>query len=282
MLRRAHLALSIAALACCFAGCAGARTDESDDPDVSEGALGDGWESVGLGVSYKKTGDGDAVFIAYGGYSVKDEWSRAWTTELHKQKLKALGVGHLYAVKGPNDAGYNAREIANSKLAAHLLAGRAAAAPFILVAAHSSGSYVAHELLADLYRTNAPLDTAGATRGKVVYANLDGGGAGLDQHIVGQLRRVAFVYAEDTKLGAGRSANAGAAESLGAAYGHTTLRIVDDHSGCHSGARWCLHDMLVTTRPHDPDRFDLARDYTDFAGRPVQVGWIDALASSLR
>jgi hypothetical protein len=34
--------------------------------------------------------------------------------------------------------------------------------------------------------------------------------------------------------------------------------------------------------PHDPARFDLVRDYTDFAGRPVQDGWIRVLEPSLR
>ena len=44
----------------------------------------------------------------------------------------------------------------------------------------------------------------------------------------------------------------------------------------------CLHDLLITTRPHNPNAFDLVRDYTNFVGRPVQTGWIRALESSLR
>ena len=43
----------------------------------------------------------------------------------------------------------------------------------------------------------------------------------------------------------------------------------------------CLHDLLITTRPHNPNAFDLVRDYTNFVGRPVQTGWIRALESSL-
>ena len=57
-------------------------------------------------------------------------------------RLKQLGVGHIFAVKGPRDAGYNAAEVGNSKLAAKLVAGGneslAKKAPFIFIAAHSS------------------------------------------------------------------------------------------------------------------------------------------------
>ncbi len=95
------------------------------------------------------------------------------------------------------------------------------------------------------------------------------------------LKKIAFVWAEDTTLSHGRSANSGGMESLGEDHARSGLRLVVDHSGCHSGAKWCLHDLLITTRPHDPNTFDLARDYTDFTGRPVQDGWIRALEGSL-
>lgn len=70
--------------------------------------------------------------------------------------------------------------------------------------------------------------------------------------------------------------------SLAAAFGTSATRLDGTGSGCHSGAKWCLHDLVITTRPHNPATFDLRRDYTDFAGHPVQTAWIDALASSLR
>lgn len=170
--------------------------------------------------TYKHVGDGDAVWIGYGGYSVQTDWSCAWSEELHRTRLRALGVGHLYAVKGPNDPGYRNREVANTALGAHLTAGPGPDAPFVLVAAHSSGTYVAHELFGQLKDRGA---ATSALRKKIVYAN-----------------------------------------------------------GCHSGAKWCLHDLVITTRPHDPATFDLRQDYTDFANRPVQTAWIDALSGSLR
>ena len=273
--RRRYLPFVLAAVVATLAGCA-ANTDDPDTEQGSAEALTDGWTSLGTGVAYKDTGDGDGVWIGYAGYSVQQDWSIAWTEELHRTKLKALGVGHLYAVKGPNDAGYNAREIANTKLGAHLIAGPGDSASFILVAAHSSGTYVAHELLGQLEDRGS--DTA-ALRKKIVYANLDGGGTGFTESIASSLKHTAFVYAQDPV--AGSSANASVMQSLAPAYGTTAIRVNGAGSHCNSSARWCLHDLLITTKPHNPAMYDLHDDYTDFDDRPVQSQWIDALASHL-
>lgn len=255
---------SIAFVAACGGG------TMQDDAVSGDDALTSDWTPVGTGVAYKNTGSGAAVWIGYAGYSVKDTWSCAWTSELDRVRLAHLGIGHLYCVQGPRDAGYDAREIGNSKLAAHLAAGPAADAPFVLVAAHSSGAYVADELLRDL-----PPETLA----KVVYANLDGGG--IDASLVRGMKHAAFVYAQDTTLGSGLSANAGFMQSQGSELSSPAIRVRQDHSGCNSGAKWCLHDLVITTKPHDPNRFDLEDDYTDFAGRPVQTAWIDAIATYL-
>jgi hypothetical protein len=71
--------------------------------------------------------------------------------------------------------------------------------------ARVSGSYVARELFGQVF--DGTHDPEHELANKVVY--------------------VAFVWAEDTKLSQGRSAN---------------------------GAKWCLHDLLITTRPHDAAR----------------------------
>ena len=280
--RLRHLRLLLAAPALlALAACAGPdpATGEIEvgEDEGAQTVAADGWSSVGAGVAYRRVGEGDAVFVAFGGYSARDAWVRAWASELARARLGELGVGHLYAVRGPSDPGYRAREIGNSALAAHLARGAGPDAPFVLVAAHSSGAFVAHELLGAL-RTSGER----ALLGKLVYANLDGGGSGLARELVRGLRRAAFVYAVDPTLGAGRSANAGAAESLASAYGSAPVKLTVRGSGCRSGAKWCLHDLLVTTRPHDPGAYDLARDYTHFDGRPVQTGWVDALTEDLR
>jgi hypothetical protein len=261
-------------------GCSVDSPDEEGEESLSEDALVAGYTSLGLGVAYKELeGGGDAIFIGYGGYSVQQDWSCKWADALLDAKLKELGVGHVYAVKGPNQPGYGAREIANTKLGAHLLAGPGPNAPFVLVAAHSSGSYVAHELFQQLANRGADTEDL---RSKIVYANLDGGGSGLSDAIASSLRRVAFVWAEDPAKG--RSSNASTMIALGSAFGSPAIRVDGAQSGCHRSAKWCLHDLVITTRPHNPATFDLRQDYSSFVGGPgraVQTQWIDALAPFL-
>ena len=265
-------------------GCSGTGTEDS--PASTDGeeasALTGGWSSPGNGVAYRSTGAGDGVFIGYAGYSVSLANSVAWVGALSATRLEALHVGHLYAVRGPSDAGYNNKDIANTHLASHLVGvdGPGHAAPFVLVGAHSSGTMVAHELFGQVIEGAG--DPKHVLEGKIVYANLDGGQSGLNARILSSLKRIEFVWAEDTTLSHGRSTNSGGMEALGQEHGGSGLRLVVDRSGCHSGAKWCLHDLLITTRPHNPDTFDLVRDYTDFVGRPVQDKWIRAVESSLR
>jgi hypothetical protein len=254
-------------------GCAADVSPEGEEETLSEDALVAGYAVIGHGVAYKKVqGGGDAVFIAYGGWSVKLDWSCKWSDALLAAKLAQLGVGHIYAVKGPDQPSYAAREIGNTKLGAHLLAGPATNAPFVLVAAHSSGAYVAHELLDQLADRGASTEPL---RSKMVYANLDGGGSGFTNAIASSLRHTAFVWAEDPAKG--KSANAGTMVALGNAFGSPAIRVDGSQSGCNRSAKWCLHDLVITTRPHNPATFDLQKDYTSFVGRPVQTQWIDAL-----
>lgn len=87
------------------------------------------------------------------------------------------------------------------------------------------------------------------------------------------------MYAQDPTLGSGLSKNSGSAIGLGMAYAihATTFKVVVPGTGCRSGAGWCLHDVVITHRPHNPLSYDLARDYTDFVDRPVTTEYLDAL-----
>jgi hypothetical protein len=224
---------------------------------------------------------GQGIAIVYGGYTAQLTWVESWATELWKQRLAALGVGHVYAVQGPKDDSYSAQEIANSALARHLLERLPGPDAPIIVAAHSSGSFVAHELFGHLFVRG--LDPEQRTRGRIVYYNLEGGGLGLDEVLVGSLKRAYFVTATDPVTKA-RAQNAGTAESLGATYpsaGGTLMLEVPD-SGCAATAgRWCLHDAVVNTRPMNPTSYDLEHDYQLFspAPRAVQTGWLDRTAA---
>lgn len=259
-------------------GCTRVGPDGFEQPEVDptfDGGKADSvdsaWTGVGLGVEYQRVNTGNGVLVAYGGYTARMSYSAAWATELVDQELGALGVGQIYAVKGPADPGYDAREIGNSKLRAHLKTVDDGMAP-IFVVAHSSGSYVAHELFQQMVARG---ETGVLSR--VRYADLDGGGSGLDDEIVDGMASIAFVYARDPV--AGDSRNASTARYLGDAYAPkaSAVRVTVDQTGCDVGAGWCMHDVVITHRPHDPEHFDLARDYTDFAGRPVTTEYFGAI-----
>jgi hypothetical protein len=235
--------------------------------------LGGGWTPVGFGVEYQRVNTGNAILIAYGGYTAHLSYSAAWASELVDVELGAADVGQIYAVQGPADPGYDGREIGNSKLRAHLATIDDGHSP-IYVIAHSSGSYVAIELLSQLH-------AAGNTNvlGRIMYACLEGGGSGLTTEIVDELRQITFVYAHDPTLSSGYSENTSAEQALGSQYAPhaTTFEVVVPSTGCDNDAGWCLHDVVITHRPHDPSSYDLADDYTDFAGRPLTTEYLAPL-----
>ena len=134
---------------------------------------------------------------------------------------------------------------------------------------------MAHELLADLEAQGAP---GAALLARTVYFDLDGGESGLTPELVGHLRRAYFVYADDSTTGT-RSANAATMIALGTRYADKggVLAVNAARSGCRAGAKWCLHDALVTERPHNPDTFDLEKDYQGFLpDRPAAVAYLSA------
>ena len=243
--------------------------DEPADGEqiVLEDGKADGstWTSIGTGVVYQRQNTGTAVLIAYGGYTARIVDSAAWASELVDARLGAADVGHVYAVKGPADAAYAAREIANSKLRASL-ASVAAGSSKIYIVAHSSGAFVAHELLQQL-QTHADADTLA----RIAYADLDGGGSGLSTAIVESLGGIAFVFARDPV--AGQSRNASTMRASADTYDVPAFEVLVPSTGCISS--WCMHDVVITHRPHNPNSFDLARDYADFVNRPVTTEYFD-------
>ena len=256
-------------------GGAGAPSDAPPGPPpVAPGP----WVTIGNGVKYKFTGGGASALLVYGGYSALVDYSQGWADELVRARGTALGIGHLYAIAGPNTPGYDNLEIANSALVAHLAApGRADVAPRIVIAAHSSGTFVSAELLGMMVAGRAGFPSSALAH--VTLYNLDGGG-GVPGSTLAKLSRAYFVYACDAVTGS-CSHNATAMQSLGAthaAYGGALL-VHADGSGCQ--ATWCLHDTLVIDKPHNPSMYDLARDYTDFTGgRNVVTSYLDTLAAT--
>lgn len=222
------------------------------------------WNLVSFGITTKDVDTGSNIAIAYGGYTATDEDSQAWITELTRVRLASLGVGRIYAVRGPKDADYSSREIGSSTLAAALAANTSAEK--IVVVAHSSGGFVADELF-----TFASNDVMA----KITYFNLDGGSWSMNSAMVAKMRGVTICDAHDPV--AGNSENTSSDETLHASLEGSHLYTVDaTGSGCNVGAGWCLHDTLIIDKPHDPATYDLALDYTDFtSGRHVVTSYLD-------
>lgn len=265
------------ALAACTTTAPSMDGDDSGDDDGKADGFGTSdsrWLGVGLGVEYQQVNTGNAILIAYGGYTAKLAYSAAWSEELVDARLGEAGFGRIYAVQGPKDASYAAREIGNSKLRKHLLTIDDGTSPIIIVA-HSSGTFVAHELLEQL-------DANGNTEilSRISYANLDGGGSGLDEDIAGELGKLEFVYAHDPA--AGYSENNATAKALASEYAPKAkaFEVEVTGTGCHSGAGWCMHDALITHKPHNHDTYDLADDYVDFANRAPTIEYLEPFIPS--
>ena len=152
----------------------------------------------------------------------------------------------------------------------------------IIVAAHSSGAYVAHALLQDLY-DGAGIDSAGVTFGKIVYFNLDGGiGAGgsgvlITQKMVDRLVHVYGVYAFDPTY-AIYSPNKAEMVDLGALFGSKSSSMEISARGCGCTGIWCVHETLINQRPYNTTTFDLKNDYGNInAAHPVTTKYLDVV-----
>jgi hypothetical protein len=232
--------------------------------------------SVGFGGASKDTENplGNSMLIAYAGYNVDLASAEAWATALYRATLEARGVRHIWAVQGPADPSYSQLEIGNSKIASALIPLVSSGTHFILAIGHSSGSFVAHELLGQLATGADPGDV---TKDKVVYFDLDGGG-GITQAAIDRLRRAYFVGSHDSTT---NSPNHADMMSLGSMYAAEGGFYDNDasKSGCDVGALWCVHVTLINTKPHDPTTADPLKDYSDFVSRPVCTSYIEAKAT---
>lgn len=238
--------------------------DASPPRDGGDAGAATPWATFAAGIAARQTGAGGGgardVAVVYGGYGATSVHVRALADELFARALSSRGIAWLVAVKGPDDAAYLRRaDIANSALAAELTrAGYGA----VTLLAHSSGAYVAEELLGQL----AP--TAGALA-RVRYYVLDGAARDLAPHR-GSLGYLRFVYARD---GALLSRNATAMTAAAAAAGSAPFEVRAAGSGCVAAD--CLHDAVIIGRPWSPTTFDVARDYTQFAAdRPVVTSYL--------
>lgn len=240
------------------------------------------WEQggdVGFGVARKDTGNprGESAALLYAGYEARLDAAKAWARELYRADLRARGVRWLYAVQGPATIQYTGLEIGNSNVLAHLVPRVTDRTRFVLVLGHSSGSYVAHEMLR---QAAARPDAQGKTSGRLVYFNLDGGRAGFTDAVAATMRKTWWVSPRDVAKGT-PGFNAPSMQSAGAAYASLGGLLPYDASraGCNAGATGCVHNSLVITRPHSPARARPDLDYEQFAGRPVTTSFLTEKAA---
>lgn len=255
---------------------AGPQPLPAPDPDTLPWATG---TTVGAGVASKDTQNPNAsgVLIAYGAYGITLAGAEAWATALYRASLQQHGVRYIYAVQGPSDPQYSQAEIGNTKIIAALLPQLTGKNNTVVVAAHAAGTLVAHELLGEL---GGGWDPKSVALHRVVYFNLDGSGEGLSSSTISYLKRAYFVGAHSTVTGTS-STNASSMQSLGMTYANAGgyVELDASASGCVTGGLGCMHMTPITTRPHDTANADLGKDYSDFMGRPVCHGYIEAKAA---
>ena len=249
------------------------------------------WNGISAGVNYASAvkPTGHDVFIGFSGWTIQQEWANTWVSSLYFAKLRGMGVGHLYSVMGPKQDDYAGRELGTRSLARSLIALMRAdtACKHVIVAAHSSGSFVAHALFQDLFGTTG-IDSGGVTIEKITYFNLDGGiGNGgtavpITQEIADRLEHVYAVYAFEPELKL-YSPNKAAMVELGSMFGSKSSALEIDVTGCGCSGAWCVHQTLIVQKPHNPKTFDLELDYHGFnAEHPVTTSYLEVLTSAAR
>jgi len=238
---------------------------------------------------------GKNVLITMGGMGAKLKWVQKWTEELYKAKLKEFNIGMIIVVKGPVEEYYDSREIEIKEMTKRFVAAYQQYGfneTFLIV--HSSGVFPAHQMFDFLYiggddphnkstkmRKLEVLDPKGITKNRITYIMLDGElgipkGYTLTEKMVKNLKKIYSFYAVDSKTKT-LSGMAHEAKKVQKEFpGKTVLyEYKAKDSGCNPGAKWCVHETLITTRPHNPAKYDLEKDYQFFdPTRKVVTGYM--------
>jgi D-alanyl-D-alanine carboxypeptidase len=220
------------------------------------------YQPSGKGFSIASIGGTGSIFIGCAGWSVPLQNSQTWISAL-APTLRQQGAGTLIAVKGPTASRFRPQERTDIDLQAlsQKVISLAGNAGEIIIAAHSSGSFVAHVLMTMMAAGGA------AVQKKVVYYNLDG----ASTYYPLQSPVIKSALAVAAKHGALTSMNFKAMQGFAARVGGQVHVLDASQSGC-TAAR-CMHDVLINVKPHDPKTFNLAKDYTDFTTGGVQNGY---------
>jgi len=245
------------------------------------------WKPLAKGIDYsvQTSSKGNKIFIGFSGWTVQQSWTNHWIENLYPAKLNELKVKTLFSVKGPVHSYYKNREIETRILVQEikkiLKQAEITVKPEIIVVAHSSGAYVAHEffnyLLADTSETAYLVD------GLLTYFNLDGG-IGSEENPwtlfpkdkSSKFKAIYGVYAYDSQINV-YSPNTEEMIELGKYSENSKAVLVDvTNSGCQ--ATWCVHETLIIQKPYNSNTFDLEKDYFRINKQhPVSYSYLNVL-----
>ena len=215
------------------------------------------------------------TLIVFAGWKVAADDAWHWGRALAAAGFDDNPPATLCAARGPQDASYRQKDIDTGAFArawvAHPPRGT------VTVVAHSSGSFVAQHFLRQLR------DAGGESiLTRIDYINLDGavgeGERAIDVEMIATLGGVRAVYAIDPNTSS-ESANASSMRRLHALAPAkvTLIALPVPDAGCNPGAQWCLHNALITRRPHNAATFDLRRDYGEIDHlHPVEDAYLHA------
>lgn len=229
---------------------------------------------------------GKNVLITCGGLGAELTWVEAWTKELYTKKLKEFNIGMVCIIRGPYENYYDNRDIAVPELTRIFVdAYDKYKLNYTYFIVHSSGVFPAHQMFDLLYTggidsnrfrgKKEPVtnyDSLGITKDKIIYIMLDGEpgiprGYTLTKGMVENLKQIISVYAEDEATGT-KSGMYKEAKRIIQLFPHKTkdYSLKSKNSGCNPGAVWCVHETVITTKPHNPAAYDLRQDYQKFGG----------------
>ncbi len=277
VLRRAFLVLVLSA---CASEGGSSSLDQTARDGGNAGASLAGWaelaQAPGASLRTLDAGSGDDVLVVYGGCGATQIATQSFAEALSESGGFRRAPRHLVAIRWTSTGcGYDGL-FKNGALGLAILQ-EAGASGRVVVVAHSSGAYLAQELLAQsLGLANPGWDPTHALRGRVTYFSLDGGGDANLTRIEqsGEALPHFFVGARDRTAGL-TSRNYGTMQALGGAA--RFFEVDANGSGCLAAN--CMHDAVITTVPHDRRGFldaqgtsrPLVCDYGHFANRPDSV-----------
>ncbi|MBI5743869.1 MAG: hypothetical protein HY952_04915 [Elusimicrobia bacterium] len=192
-----------------------------------------GWEALGQGAWFSGApAPGATLFVGYAGYGADGAGARNWAAAVAAAKGWSMAV----AFAGPDKLYYEDKEklTENTRLLSVLIPRLAPGR--VVIAAHSSGSFVAKEfiaLIAKLGRADLLKD--------ISYYDVDGGPCAACRKYADDPANAGFVYrcVSAVQPGGPAAPNRDPMKACGKYY----LGLKAEGAGC-SGA-WCLHGWLV-------------------------------------